>query len=258
MKHDLKSTLTLSSTSLSSGGEGPRTHIQVLANSVVASILILLHYRTLSLTSHNSDEPSCFHNGSDLLVVGIVSNYAAVAADTFSSELGILSKSWPRLITSPTLRKVPPGTNGGVSLAGTVAGLGGAALIAVTSVLLMPFCGGSMAGGWQSRELAYFALAVTLWGGLGSLVDSFLGAVFQASVVDVKSGKIVEGRGGKSVPAKAPEDRKAGGEDSRKVVSGLGVLDNNAVNVLMAAVMSVGGMVVMAFVWGVPLGSIWS
>lgn len=42
VKHDVKARLTLSSTG-SSGGEGSRTHIQVLANSAVASVLILLH-----------------------------------------------------------------------------------------------------------------------------------------------------------------------------------------------------------------------
>ena len=229
--------------------------MQVLANSVVATILIVLHYRKLSL-SNESNGNSCYPYGSDLLVVGIVSNYTAVAADTFSSELGILSKSWPRLITSPTFRKVPPGTNGGISLAGTIAGFGGAAVIAATSAILMPFCMGDDANKWQGKDVVYFVLVVTLWGGFGSLVDSFLGAVFQTSVVDVKSGKIVEGQGGKAVPARAPGDEQIAGEGSRKVVSGLGVLDNNAVNLMMAALMSLGGMVLMGVVWGVPLGSI--
>ena len=68
------------------------------------------------------------------------SNYAAVAADTFSSELGILSKSKPRLLTSWTFRRVPPGTNGGVTLEGKLAGFAGAFVIALTSVILVPFC----------------------------------------------------------------------------------------------------------------------
>lgn len=37
---------------------------------------------------------------------------------------------------------------------------------------------------------------MTLWGTLGSVLDSFLGGIFQRSVKDVRSGKIVEGEGG--------------------------------------------------------------
>ena len=40
---------------------------------------------------------------------------------------------------------------------------------------------------------------MTLWGGGGSLLDSVLGGLFQASVVDLRTGKVVEGNGGKKV-----------------------------------------------------------
>lgn len=144
------------------------------------------------------------------------SNYAAVAADTFSSELGILSRSRPRLLTSWNFREVPPGTNGGITLWGTMAGFLGGLIIALTSVLLLPFCptglssragkffgddqpgfeGGS---GWSLREKTAWVIAVTAWGGLGSLLDSALGGWFQASVVDARTGKVIEGTGGKKV-----------------------------------------------------------
>ena len=51
---------------------------------------------------------------------------AAVNADTWSTELGVLSSGRPRLITS--LKPVEKGTSGGVSLVGTLAALAGAAL----------------------------------------------------------------------------------------------------------------------------------
>ena len=54
------------------GGEGPRTHIQVLANSIVASVLILLHYRQLSVQSKSGEVVGCWPFGGDVLVVGIV------------------------------------------------------------------------------------------------------------------------------------------------------------------------------------------
>jgi uncharacterized membrane protein len=139
-------------------------------------------------------------------VVGIVANYAAVAADTFSSELGILSKSKPRLITSPTFRHVPPGTNGGVTALGLAAGLLGSLIIVATSVLLIPFCspksailGLGGARGWTFPDRQRFALAMALWGALGSVLDSVLGALLQQSVVDTRTGRVVEGEGGKKV-----------------------------------------------------------
>ena len=201
----------------------------------MASIFILLHYRQLIREAKGFDASlSCWPYGQQLLVVGIVrwesactwqarlehhlltaySNYAAVAADTFSSELGILSKSKPRLITSWNLRQVPPGTNGGVTVTGTLAGFFGALTIALTSAILLPFCTPRSAGavaygiglpglsggsvwGWQEKCL--WIVAITLWGGLGSLLDSFLGGWLQASVVDARTGKVIEGSGGKKV-----------------------------------------------------------
>ncbi|KAL1839339.1 hypothetical protein VTJ49DRAFT_1635 [Mycothermus thermophilus] len=208
VKEQVKASLTLKSGG-SSGGEGPRTHVQVFANSLVASILSLLHAYQLRLreqallSSPASDLGSlCFAWGGDLLVVGIIANYACVAADTFSSELGILSKSEPRLITSPTLRKVPRGTNGGVTLTGLAAGLLGSMIIVTTSMLFLPFCTeatvGRVGGGapWSTEQRRVLMLGLTLWGLLGSIVDSVLGGLFQRSVKDVRSGKIVEGEGG--------------------------------------------------------------
>ncbi|KAF7125269.1 hypothetical protein CNMCM5793_001447 [Aspergillus hiratsukae] len=301
VKHEVKARLTLSATG-AEGGEGQRTHIQVLANSVVATVLVLLHAWVLV---GSDKEEGCFSVGGragDVLVVGIVANYAAVAADTFSSELGILSKSKPRLITSPTLRVVPPGTNGGVTATGLLAGVLGAFTIAVTSAILIPFCSGE-ASGVVSR--VQWILAVTVWGALGSVLDSILGGLLQASVVDKRSGKIVEGTGGGKVlvhPASArpgstaqvsgfsrssdgsvdlrnteeianaaalkgtratgtsrgtsPGRATESHHESRRVESGWDVLDNNAVNVLMAFMMSVGGMLVACWAWDFSISDI--
>jgi len=278
VRHDKKATLTLSSAG-SSGAEGPRTHIQVLANSLCASILILLHVYNLS-----SSSAQCLRYGgpSLFLTVGIVSNYAATAADTFSSELGILSKSQPRLIT--TLRKVPPGTNGGVTAAGLLAGALGSFTVAVTSVLLLPFCPKSSGPvgrvlmateyrGWGIDDKILWIFAITLWGFLGSVLDSFLGAILQASVIDSRTGKVVEGSGGQKVLVKhttnygvkidgaemkqnSKEAEKH--EESRRILSGTDLLDNNQINFLMAAIMSVGGMALASYLFKEPLSSMLS
>ncbi|KAF9881988.1 duf92 domain protein [Colletotrichum karsti] len=213
VKKDVKATLTVASAG-ASGGEGPRTHVQVFANSLMASCLSLLHAYQLNkrkeaivdTSTPNPDGTLCFSWGGDLLVIGIIANYAAVAADTFSSELGILAKSEPRLITSPTFRKVPRGTNGGVTPLGIAAGALGSMIIVTASMVFLPFCGettaGKVGGGlgsWTTQQRSTFMLGMTLWGVLGSLLDSVLGAVFQRSVRDVRTGKIVEGEGGTKV-----------------------------------------------------------
>ncbi len=56
--------------------------------------------------------------------------------------------------------------------------------------------------------------------------------------------------------SRTPANKKSD-EPSRRVESGLGIIDNNAVNLLMAFVMSIGGMVVASFIWDIPLRSIW-
>jgi uncharacterized membrane protein len=249
----------------------------------------------------------CFSWGGDLFVIGIIANYAAVAADTFSSELGILSKSEPRLITSLTLRKVPRGTNGGVTLLGLGAGLLGSIIIVTSSMLFLPLCNEESAawksgGGapWSTENRQLFMGFLVLWGTLGSVLDSFLGAIFQRSVKDVRTGKIVEGDGGVRVlvsdeaggsdvradikasvlhgeGSKATENTGEAAVDesdevankfdpknkhrkpsfgdekpSRVVESGWDLLDNNDVNFLMAVTMSVSGMAVASWYWGVP------
>ena len=146
-------------------------------------------------------------------------NYAATLADTLSSELGILSKTPPVLIT--TLRKTPPGTNGGVTLFGVLAGGAGSAIIGLISVILLPYCplstdgygihlpkgtahvsfGNSGGHGptWGIREKTLFVAFVAVVGVCGSLLDSLIGAVFQKSVVDIRTQKIVEGPNGATV-----------------------------------------------------------
>lgn len=184
----------------------------MLANSLTASILSLLHAyqlrsRQKSLLASPSSEGGdvgslCFAWGGDLLMVGIIANYACVASDTFSSELGILAKGQPRLITSLTLRKVPRGTNGGVTLTGLLAGLLGSMIIVTAAVFFLPFCteetDGRLGGGaaWSLDQRRTLIMGLTIWGLLGSVVDSILGGLFQRSVKDVRSGKIVEGEGG--------------------------------------------------------------
>jgi uncharacterized membrane protein len=175
--------------------------VLVFANSAIASSLILMHTYLLRNPTPlmTASIKGCNLTISDLLSVGIIANYAAVAADTFSSELGILSKSQPRLITSPTFRKVPPGTNGGVTAYGLLAGVLGSMVVVTAGIFFLPVCGQGANGSqsaWTKTQVATLMLGLTAWGALGSIVDSFLGGWLQQSVRDVRTNKIVEGEGG--------------------------------------------------------------
>jgi hypothetical protein len=71
VKHEIKAKLTQSADG-AAGGEGARNHIQVLANSLTASILILLHAWQLKKEGTYANDDLCWRRGSDVLVVGIV------------------------------------------------------------------------------------------------------------------------------------------------------------------------------------------
>ena len=94
---------------------------------------------------------------------------AAVNADTWATELGVLNPHPPRLIT--TGRRVPVGASGGVTWLGTAASLGGALFIGLLGSLVLR-------QGWPNAGV--LLLAATAGGLVGSLFDSLLGATIQA------------------------------------------------------------------------------
>jgi len=127
---------------------------QVFGNGGLAAAFVLIH---------------ALYPESTLGWVGFAASLAAVNADTWATELGVLNPTPPRMITN--LRKrVEKGTSGGISLFGTFASLLGASLIAVLSVVLSP---------GDALHTNYFLL-ITAAGIAGSLFDSFLGATVQA------------------------------------------------------------------------------
>lgn len=58
------------------------------------------------------------------------------------------------------------------------------------------------------------------------------------------------------VDRSSTKGEKTNKESSRSVLSGSDILDNNQINLLMAASMSLGGMVVAGIYWNLPLKSI--
>ena len=102
-----------------------------------------------------------------ILFVAFVGAMATVNADTWATELGVLSKTVPRLITNG--RMVAIGTSGGITPFGTFVALGGALLIGV-----LAFATRLEIGDWRLIPIG------TLAGLVGSLFDSLLGATVQA------------------------------------------------------------------------------
>lgn len=170
----------------------------------------------------------------DQLTLAYVAFFACCAGDTWASELGVLSKSKPRLIIKPW-KQVPPGTNGGVSFVGLAASAAGGTLMGLIHGLLVP---GGIASLMPSnlssstssllsaislatfkREVFILSLVGFIGGFGGSLLDSLFGATIQATYYDNVEEKIV----------------KRPGPNATKVGSGWAFLSNEMVNVVSTA-----------------------
>lgn len=101
--------------------------------------------------------------GSEPFTAAFVASLGAAFADTAESEIGQLFSRTPRLIT--TLQKVPPGTDGAVSLPGTLAGAGAAGLTAVLGLAL------------GMLDTPAPALLVATAAFLGTVADSLIGGL---------------------------------------------------------------------------------
>lgn len=139
---------------------------QVAANGGVAGIMVLCYVLLLQFDPDSVVLP--------MLWVCFTASLAGANADTWATELGVLNKGRPVLLTNG--RRVPTGTSGAVSLAGTIAALAGSGLVGVAA-WLVGLMGWAPVGG--PPRLAQI-LMITLAGAIGAFVDSFLGATFQA------------------------------------------------------------------------------
>ena len=141
--------------------------------------------------------------------------------DTLASETGILAKKHPRLILPP-FRHVPPGTNGGLSVQGTLGSLIGGVIIGIisASTLLIvdnPAC--------QHQRLSNAFLQIVALGAVaglvGSGIDSLLGATLQCTYYSRRTKQVLLGR----LPPGADMT------DWQRI-TGRDALSNNAVNML--------------------------
>ncbi len=164
---------------------GVRDYAQVLANGGIPGILMILNFIF----------PHDFFYSLYLL------SLAVATADTWSTELGVLSKSRPVLIT--TLKKVDPGISGAISLIGTLGGLVGAFLVILSGYLFARF------------SLTHFLLLL-IFSLLGDFLDSLIGATLQGQYQCNVCSKYTEKKMHCSKPT--------------KLIQGYRIIDNDTVN----------------------------
>jgi uncharacterized protein (TIGR00297 family) len=140
-----------------------RDSAQVAANLGIAALVLEPAIQSRLIDSHVFSPPAA---APMLIFVLGLAALAEAAADTVSSEIGQVLGGQPHMIT--TLRRVDPGTDGGVTLAGTLAGVIAAGVVSVAGCL-------ALRGG-----PSLFAIS---WAGgiFGLFFDSLLGATLERS-----------------------------------------------------------------------------
>lgn len=147
---------------------GVRDHIQVLANGGAALFMSAIHMLAPGQQA----------------IAAVFTAVAACNADSWSSEIGVLSRKKPFSILN--FKPIQRGISGGVTFLGLFAGACGAMFIAgiyfVFMLLCIPF-----------RELAVHCMLIALCGFIGAIADSILGAAVQPAYLDSK-GRLTEKR----------------------------------------------------------------
>ena len=192
---------------------GRRDLAQTLANGGLGAALALVYGL--------SDAPY-------LMLAAFVGLMATVTADTWATELGVLSSHPPRQIT--TGRVVEPGTSGGITTYGMLASGAGALLIGCVATLLAAL----ERGAW----LPWLLPAALLAGLAGSLADSLLGATVQAIYRAPDGGET--------------ERRAARGGAPNPALRGWSWMNNDLVNLLSSvagALVAVGVFMVIGMPW---------
>jgi len=180
---------------------GQRNAYQVLANSIFATIIAFTYFYVIG-----EDRFVSFASSRDIIYFGnysfsrnkvsatlwsmYVAHYACAAGDTWASEIGVLSRVPPRLITKFLLVTVPRGTNGGMSVIGTLASAAGGLCIGsvfyISGYVLL-----DSDSYFRGSEYPMIFLGL-ICGLMGSLFDSLLGATLQATYYSTDKKCIVK------------------------------------------------------------------
>jgi uncharacterized protein (TIGR00297 family) len=176
---------------------GRRDMAQVLANGGVGCACAFLYKLS----------------GNPAWALGFAVSFASSNADTWASELGVLSRREP--VSLLTLRSVTRGVSGGVSLLGSAMALAGAVFIAFLFALE------NLSLGIYPGGFLRVGVVVAVGGVVGSLLDSFLGATIQAQYQGTES---------------LTELKNASDGRPNRLVRGLPFINNDVVNLASCAV----------------------
>ncbi|MHC0035914.1 DUF92 domain-containing protein [Pseudoneobacillus sp. C159] len=164
-----------------------RDWVQVAANGGMATLISIIYYFTNDV----------------VWFVGFITTIASATGDTWSSEIGPLSKQRPFSVKS--LSMVEPGTSGAVSILGSISAILGIGLITVVGITIFSL----------SPKLAWIIL---VFGIVGNVIDTYLGAYFQ--------------RGYQCVQCLYETEKPFHCGEKAKKITGVSFLNNDGVNLL--------------------------
>lgn len=177
-------------------------------------------------------EDNCLDSRKSILVTSLIGallgHYASCCGNRWSTDVGLLGHTLPRLIT--TFKQVEMGTNGGVTKAGFAAAMVAGSNIGVAFVFL----------GFLSARCTFDVAMMQLWviplcaltGLCGSLIDSLLGATLQYSGYCCIRKKVV----GRPTP-------------TVKKISGRDILNNDTVTYLSILLTTVLTVIVFLYIF---------
>ncbi|WP_244440877.1 DUF92 domain-containing protein [Neobacillus jeddahensis] len=170
---------------------------QVFANGGAAVFFSVLHY---------------FYGGW-MPLIGFMVTLASANSDTWASEIGSLSRRNPLYIR--TFRRIEKGTSGAISFLGSSAALIGSLFI-------------SLIGGWLFHLDSTVTILIFLFGFIGNVIDTLMGAFYQQEYICKNCGLMTE----KKIHCHLETTR----------IKGFTFVDNDMVNFLsgfMAAIFSI-------------------
>lgn len=159
---------------LAQEGKGKRSWVNVLGSGIIPMMFSIAMF----LTGPEIAPDLAAAGWPFLMFGGYIGAVATTSADTLASEIGVFSKSKPRLITN-LRRKVPRGTIGAVSLLGEGMALFAGFFIGLLALIIALIAPGSVWAVTTTEQLIILVPLSTLTAFIGCNLDSLFGAVLQ-------------------------------------------------------------------------------